>query len=151
MKKNLIITSFVFISSILAGAAMRTNFSVEVNVLLTGREKITYHVTNQRITVTEYSFNNEPKEVKVNRNLTPAETKKFTAFLSGFPLAQLKNQYVHSNIEGEIAFRYKINVNSIYKEIYVYYKNQKNLSELNNRINALLPVNLHLSLRGYQE
>ena len=151
MRKKIFIISFIFISLMCMGATVKNNFSIDVLIMLFGREKFHYQVTNQKVTVIEYFFNSEPTVVRVNRNLTGTEVEGFSTFLAGFPLDALRTKYMHESIEGEIAFTYKIRINLKYKEIYVYFKNQKNLTQLNERINSLLPENIHLSLKNYEE
>lgn len=69
------------------------------------------------------------KGVKVNRALNASERKRLRAFMKAFPLSKLKTRYV-SKVRGESSTTYDIRCGKQHKQIYQYFKEQKDLTAL---------------------
>ncbi len=72
------------------------------------------------------------------RSLRPDETKKMKRFLSGFPLAELGNQYINDRVEDGINVDFDIRINSEHKLIHVSNYFQDDLGELADVIRPML-------------
>lgn len=116
------------------------NYDVRVIINIFGNHKLwEYHLNNDSIVVTKYSTNADPAETPVNRELTEKEKKNFNDFMSAFPLKDLNNSYSNDQVEGEMSFMFHIVIDGLKKDIYVYFRSQKNLKQLCDKIDDLIP------------
>jgi hypothetical protein len=116
------------------------NYDIKIIINIFGNHKLwEYHVKNDSIIVIKYSMNAKPAEKIVNRKLTDKEKKNFMDFMSIFPLKDLNNSYSNDLVEGEMSYMFNLSVGSLKKDIYVYFKSQKNLKQLCDKIDDLLP------------
>jgi hypothetical protein len=84
-------------------------------------------------------MNADPAENIVKRKLTDKEKNNFSEFMCTFPLKDLNKSYDNDQVEGEMSYMFNIAVDGLKKDIFVYFRNQKNLKQLCNKIDDLLP------------
>jgi len=106
-------------------------YTVNITVYTHGTHKLwSYSLNNEIVKVIKYSTNNEKPKTLLDRKLTKAEQKEIDKIMKKFPLKKMKTRYENKLVEGEIHSIYKININGLEKEIYVYFYKEKNLDKL---------------------
>lgn len=129
--------------SLPAAALFSPKNRIEVSIVLydaiTGRKLRTYLLTSQMITVTCRAADTGMDRVMVRHSLSELECRKLDRFFSGFDLGTVGKQYFNENGGGDSFWVYRISVNRIIKEAYVYSARPPALLQLNGEINRLLP------------
>ena len=115
-------------------------YDINVTVFTHGTHKLYYYrLTGDKILGVQYPHNQGPEKILVDRPLNDHEKLKFKTLFEGFPIKQLKNEYVNNQVEGEIHRVFDIKIRDEHKEIYVYFYEQKDIDGLMDEILKLMP------------
>ncbi len=128
-----------------ACAVADVSYSVTVSIFTHGTLKLhEYRLDRDRIEVERFSTNGRSSLIVESRPLTATEKARLGSFFRSFPLARLKDNYSNTTVQGEIHSEYRITVNGIKKNVYVYFMKPTELRPLNAEINRLIPRSHHL-------
>lgn len=117
------------------------SYSVIIDIYTKGTYKVySNRIVNGEFEAIKYSTNNEPPQTIVKKDLTRNQAKEFEDYILSFPIDSLRDKYIDNTVEGEHHLQYSITIGEKHKDIYVYFKEQKDLKLLYEKLNEFIPA-----------
>jgi len=126
-------------------AGRASSFAVVITILTHGDHKLMeYRLTDQQLTITQFSTNTAPPKQLQVRALSPKERDTLAVFLANYPLTKLQDRYANDKVEGEIHSEYDLRVGDVRKKLTVYFEKPDQLKRLHQQINPLIATDHRL-------
>ncbi len=115
------------------------SYSVVIDIFRKGKyKKYSYRLVNNDFEAIMFTLNSDP-EVIICKILSPSEAKEFEQYMYSFPLDTLEDEYSNKDVRGEYHLEYAITIGEKHKNIYVYFKQQRDLVSLYKRLSHFIP------------